>query len=184
VNGVRPQLLARYALMGLGVVAAAWVIAYVISHVVPASTQPTPLETPDPLRRTHEILKRIDQAYPLRIQSIKEIRASGLAMGNPSTVEDEILTAALALIREHKLEGAVTIATRKVTGLAPRMTTACAKAGIVLGPSITPELIRVRISNSASQKLFAQLLEEYQFSECVRALLSAHWLAQKPEGND
>jgi len=135
---------------------------------------PVPTEQQDPLKLRHEILKRTDSHYALRLESIQRLRASGLAPGHATSVEDELLSASHELLVAHTSHVAEAIATRRVVLMAPKITTACGKAGIVLGPQILPELIQSRFNLDEDRKRLAELIAEYQFAELVRTLVGAH----------
>ncbi|MCX7626261.1 MAG: hypothetical protein N2Z21_08635 [Candidatus Sumerlaeaceae bacterium] len=153
---------------------------------VPSHKPSPPVTHPDPLVRQHEILKRSNEAYALRIESIRKLRASGLAAGNPRSVEDEILTAARELITLHGPQHACAMATRRLVLIAPRVSATCAKVGIALGPNVVPDLIEARTGTTEERRRLAELVAEYQFAEEVRALCTAAALEkeQKPPPND
>lgn len=142
-------------------------------NLIPTKNPPPLVAHPDPLVRVHEVLKRTNEAYALRIESLRQLRAWAFAPGNPRSVEDEILTAAQELIRLHGPQHASAISLRRVTLIAPRVSAACGKAGIALGPNVVPELIESRARTNEERKRLGEIIAEYQFAEAVRALCTA-----------
>jgi len=171
------EFLAHREVRRVGLVIAAGFLTYLVfspflTGLLPSKQPQPPLSQSDELVRTHEVLKRTYQSYALRIESLRQLRQRGLVAGTPTAVEDEILTAARELLREHGTSQAPAIALRRLTLLAPRVTAACGKAGIVLGPNLTPELIEARLTNPYDRSRVAELVADYQFAEIVRMLVS------------
>lgn len=149
-------------------------------RLLPSPYPPPPTEQKDPLHRTHEILKRSDRSYALRLESLRQLRESKLASGTAGGVEDEVLTAAAKLLAEHGDTNAAAVALRRLTLLAPRVTKACGKAGIILGPNVSPQLIEARLTNPDDRREVGALIAEYQFAELVRSLVTTHTGAREP----
>lgn len=133
---------------------------------------PVPLDVSEPLLRAHRAWIRTDSRYAERLKSVAALRASQLAPDPGTSPEDEVLSAAARLLAAGTTGAAAQAAARRVAQLAPRLTAATGRAGIVMGPRITPELVRARIPNPEARRAFAALVCEFQEAECVRALLS------------
>lgn len=182
---IRFQLLRKLWNRRFLITVAGGVVCFVLFAPVAISLIPfkgplPPVAHPDPLVRHHEVLKRTNEAYALRIESIRQLRVRAFAAGSPRSVEDEILTAAQELVRIHGLKHASAMALRRVTLMAPRVSAACGKAGIALGPNVVPELLEIRLRTAEECKRLGELIAEYQFAELVRALCTA--AAEKESG--
>jgi hypothetical protein len=168
-----PRRLLRILLLAVGAYLVFVIFADLLLEVIPPLRPADRAEALDPLRQRHEVLKRSSPEYSLRLNSVRRLREAGLAGGNPLAVEDEVLTAARELLRSQPVEEAEAVATRRLVLMAPQVTIACGRAGIVLGPNILPELIRARLQRPDDQKRLGQLIADYQFAELVRTLVRA-----------
>ncbi|MGB9690634.1 MAG: hypothetical protein ACPL7D_00530 [Candidatus Sumerlaeaceae bacterium] len=166
-------------LVGGGAVAG-FILFDLLVRLLPSPYPPAPVAEHDPFRRIHEILKRSDRAYALRLESLRRLRDSRLAAGSSATLEKEVLTAAAKLLAEHGATQAPSAALERLTRLAPRVTKACGKAGISLGPNIQPELIEIRVADLANQRAIGAVIAEYQFAELVRCLVANYAGSRKP----
>lgn len=157
----------------LGGMVVAFALSALLVKVLPSVGPPLPIEEPDILRRCHEVLKRSQRDYGLRLTSLQRLREEGLAHGNPLAVEDELLTAARTLLATFEGREAPQEAARRLAAMAPRVAAICNKAGIVLGPAITPELIRARFLSEEDQRSLGSILAEYYFAELLRSLVQS-----------
>ncbi len=155
----------------LATIGAALLLSALLVRLFPSPGPPPPIEAPDIATRQHEVLKRSNLNYGLRLASLKRLREAKLAYGPPEAVEDELLTAARTLLRSSQSDEAVEEATRRVAVLVPRVTALCSKAGITVGPAITAELIRARCQTPEDQRRLGRILAEYYFAELLRALV-------------
>ena len=138
-----------------------------------------PVETEEPVRRAHEVLVRMDREYAARLKSMQDLRLARLAPAQYLSAQDEVLSGAEHLLSRSRTPAeASRTARERLAGLSPQAGAALGRAGLDMGPAMTPDLIRARVKDPTAQRQMGGRIYELQFAACVDAILA--YVAARP----
>jgi hypothetical protein len=160
----------RPRVVGFAIAAGLFIIAIVMMYGYPAAPwtkSASPLETaPDALQRRHEYLVRFDRDYPERLKTLQ--RFSGASA--EKTVQ-AVLAAAREQLAAAGKEGAADAAAAELTRLAAPLSSDAGRAGIPIGPIMSPEVLDARVRDAQLRQRIRSRVYDFQKAACVFDLL-------------
>ncbi len=158
---------------GAVIVTAVILLNIPVEELDPRKPPPLPEQSGTAVTRAHIMLKRASREYEARLESMTLLRREFVTSDTQQhLVEDELLDEARKLTASHaQLASAADAAAADVARLAAEVSSTAGRAGLSVGPRMSPRLLRSRIRDDRELRRFALELYEFQNAACIKQLL-------------